>query len=109
MHAQKREAAMVNASHEEDKPDPLAAVETGEKGALDQLLERERAERLREAVAQLPDQMRRCVTVRIMEDVPYDVIAARLGISVNTVKVHLHNARKALARKLRPYFGELDL
>jgi RNA polymerase sigma-70 factor, ECF subfamily len=77
--------------------------------ALSDLVQQEKVMRLREALLDLPEQMRRCVMMRVTEDAPYDQIAARFGISPNTVKVHLHNARKGLARRLKPWFGEINL
>lgn len=74
-------------------------------GPLDELIGRERAARLHEALAELPPQMRRCVNARVVDDLPYAQIAERIGISVNTVKVHLLKARRQLAAKL---LGELE-
>ncbi len=64
------------------------------------LLQREREELLREAVDALPPQMRQCVRIRVLEDAGYAQIASRLGISVNTVKAHLFQARNSLRIRL---------
>lgn len=44
---------------------------------------------LTEAIAALPPQCRRVLTMRKIEDLPHREIAARLGISVSTVEKHL--------------------
>jgi len=40
----------------------------------------------------------------VTSDCTYEEIAAIMGISVNTVKAHLHKARKSLQQKLSSYF-----
>lgn len=66
---------------------------------LEELIARERSDRLRRAIASLPDQMRRCVERSVFRDMRYPEIATSLGISVGTVKAQLFNAR----RKLRTF------
>ena len=48
-------------------------------------------------------------SLRIVEDSSYEEIAAVLGISVNTAKSHLHQAKRLLRQKLQPYFGEIEI
>jgi RNA polymerase sigma factor (sigma-70 family) len=69
-------------------------------------LEKERMEKFCEAMRQLPEQMRRCAQLRIIDELSYQEIASTMGISVNTVKAHLHQAQKILKEKLRAYTGE---
>jgi RNA polymerase sigma-70 factor (ECF subfamily) len=76
---------------------------------MEALLEKEKLERLRQALTELPEQMQRCIRLRLAEDKPYQEIAEALGISINTVKAHLRQARSALRVKLTPYFAELDM
>lgn len=52
------------------------------------------------AVAALPARQRDCVVLHYFADLPDSEIAADLGISVGSVKTHLHRARAALARRL---------
>lgn len=66
----------------------------------------ERTEALRHAVASLPEQMRRCVTLRINSGLKYREIAIVLGISIETVKAHLHQARKRLQESLGDDFDD---
>ncbi|MBI1747891.1 MAG: sigma-70 family RNA polymerase sigma factor [Acidobacteria bacterium] len=75
-----------------------------EAGALDVLLDHERRERVRAALLELPPQMRRCMQLHVVEDLSSQEIAAIMGLSINTVKVHLHQARAALKQKLDPEF-----
>ena len=72
---------------------------------LEDTLESERRQLLHQAIAQLPDQMRRCTTLRVEHDLAYREIASLLRLSTETVKVHLFQARK----RLRETLGDLDL
>ena len=65
-------------------------------GQLDELLAGERRQELRRAIRELPDQMRRCMTLRIYQDRSYREIAALLRIRIDTVKAHLFQARSRL-------------
>jgi RNA polymerase sigma-70 factor, ECF subfamily len=58
---------------------------------------------------QLPEQMRRCTELRVIHDFSYKEIAELMEISINTVKAHLHQAKKELSERLKPYFGEVEL
>lgn len=76
---------------------------------LRQLLGREMRERLEQAIESLPAQMRRCVRLRVLQDLDYDEIAEILQISPSTVKVQLFRARRRLQMELEDSFGEIDL
>ena len=69
-------------------------------------LRRERSRLLREAVEKLPEQMRRCLVLRVYQEMKYREIAALLRLSPETVKVHLFQARKRLREELGPYFAD---
>lgn len=109
--AQKRDAQEV----------PLdSVIQSGENGTaegtfaadgddpLEQALWEEAKEKLRTALSALPPQMRRCVELRVNEDLKYREIAERMGISIETVKAHLFQARQILKGKLGDYFGDFD-
>lgn len=68
----------------------------------------ERLRVLREALEELPDKMRRCILLRVDQDLRYREIAEQMGISIETVKAHLHQAKKLLKAKLGPYFEVPD-
>ncbi len=74
-----------------------------------ELLERERRRKLREAVAELPERMRRCVTLRIDRGLRYREIAVIMQVSVDTVKTQLYQARQRLKEVLQEYLDPEDL
>lgn len=82
----------------------LRAVGTGYNPA-EFVLEKEQSESLLEAIHQLPEQMRRCIYLRVKKDLLPQEIADLLGLSVNTVKAHLQQAQKALRQKLGTTIG----
>jgi RNA polymerase sigma-70 factor (ECF subfamily) len=77
---------------------------------LESLLAEERWQALRAAVAELPEQMRDCLTLRLYHQLAYNEIAAIKKISVETVKAHLFRARKKLQERLADYaLGDLEV
>ncbi len=76
---------------------------------LRRLLDKERKELLSQAIAGLPTQMRRCVRLRVFQDLDYEEIADTLQISPSTVKVQLFKARKRLQIELEDSLTDLDL
>ena len=94
---------------------PLAADTASERGsgsepaspedsARNDMLRRERSRVLREAIEKLPEQMRKCLMLRVYQEMKYREIAALLRLSPETVKVHLFQARRRLREDLGPYF-----
>jgi len=63
-------------------------------------IQREQIQRLRNALQELPTQMRRCCVFRYEKNFKYQEIADLMGISIDTVKAHLHQARKHLTARL---------
>jgi RNA polymerase sigma-70 factor (ECF subfamily) len=76
---------------------------------LRRLLGKEMKELLSQAIAGLPPQMRRCVRLRVFQELDYDEIAEILQISPSTVKVQLFKARKRLQMELEGSFADFDL
>ena len=76
---------------------------------MDALLQKERQEKLAKAVAGLPPQMQRCVRLRVLKGLSIADIAAVMRITENTVKAHLHQARKALKDEMGQHFTENQL
>ena len=76
---------------------------------MEALLEKERNEKLAEAVKSLPPQMQRCVRLRVQKGLSMAEIAAVMRISINTVKAHLHQARKVLKEELGQHFNDSEL
>src|SRR6185295_123541 len=69
-------------------------------GPLAGLLADEQVGRLRQALQDLPPQMRRCVLLRIDQNLKYREIAGVMQISIDTVKSQLSQARDRLGREL---------
>ena len=110
--AQKRSVKLLSLEGEGESGDrPPVAARIADKGAdpLTVVLENEKMEKLREALQCLPQQMRRCAQLRVVHDLSYVEIAQLMGLSVNTVKAHLHQAQKALRAQLSFYFEELSV
>ncbi len=72
----------------------------------EEMLRRERSRLLRQAIDRLPEQMRKCLVLRIDQELRYREIAALLRLSPETVKVHLAKARRRLREELGPYFQD---
>lgn len=67
---------------------------------------RELAAHLERAIAQLPEDYRLVVTLRHVEGLAYEEIAASLGWPLGTVKVRLFRARERLREMMQPLLGE---
>jgi RNA polymerase sigma-70 factor, ECF subfamily len=70
---------------------------------LEALERKELKEKLREAVALLPEKYREVFVLRDVEELNQEETAAALGINVTLVKVRLHRARMMLQKILVPY------
>jgi RNA polymerase sigma-70 factor (ECF subfamily) len=66
----------------------------------DALLADERRRLLRAAVDRLPDQMRKCLLLRVDREMAVRDIATLLRLSPETIKAHLFQARKRLQAEL---------
>lgn len=75
---------------------------TGEEDPLTALLRSEGGELFRQALAELPKQMRRVCLLRYTQGRKYREIATLLGISIETVKAHLHQAKRRIEDRLDP-------
>ncbi len=62
---------------------------------------RETRDLVLDAIARLPARQAAAVTMRVMEDAPYDSIAAALGCAEPTARVHVLRAREKLRHLLR--------
>lgn len=99
--AAKRSAAEVS---QEEVVVPRGGLVSGA-GQLDGLIGDERRKALNRAVRELPDQMRRCLALRLYQELSYREIAAVMRLSVETVKAHLARARQKLRDHLDPEEG----
>jgi RNA polymerase sigma-70 factor (ECF subfamily) len=89
-----------------DDAEPVQARDVADRSADPEklLAGEERTQVLRRAVASLPDDYRAVIVLHHMEEMRVEEIAAVLGVPEGTVKSRLSRARKALFRKLAPYF-----
>ncbi len=72
---------------------------------LRRLLREELAERVREAVSQLPPLQREALVLFEYEDLPLSEIARVVGTDVGAVKSRLHRARQRVKSALAPYLN----
>jgi len=70
----------------------------------DEALSTERSRLLRGAIEKLPDQMRKCLALRVYRDLKYREIGVVMRLSTETVKAHLFQARRRLQEALGDYF-----
>ena len=68
--------------------------------------QKEIQERVQQALNTLDKEEATVILLRDLQDVPYDEVAAILGIPIGTVKSRLHRARQALKARLSPYFDK---
>jgi RNA polymerase sigma-70 factor (ECF subfamily) len=108
----KRAATMVSLDEPDRERDPKEGTRpvpgSGEPDALTSVIMREQLRILRQALSELPEQMRQCVRHRLKDELKYKEIAAVMKISIETVKTHLHQAKKRLRPLLEPHFGSID-
>ncbi len=83
-------------------PEPLEADAAlgGGKPAIDRLLERERRERVFQAVSELPEAMREAVILRFAFDLSYEAMETTLAASASTLRSRVHHALARLAERL---------
>lgn len=108
--AQKRSATVLSLEvdgESDDRPSIAARLADPNADPLNVALQKEKLEKLHEALVHLPKQMRHCAQLRVVHEMSYAEIADLMGISVNTVKAHLHQAQKALRAQLSSYFEEI--
>jgi len=102
---QKRDADEVPLENE--RAADMVQDRNGEDG-LGTMLTQERAKKLREAMADLPPQMRQAVYLRVAGDMKYREIADVMHVSIETVKAHLYQARQHLRDRLSDYFTDSE-
>lgn len=98
--AQKRDAEEVPLDSTDVK-DPES-----DEDALELMLTGERSRLLREALEELPPQMKKAVMLRVTSDMKYREIAEEMEVSIETVKAHLYQARQHLRDRLSDYFTD---
>lgn len=92
-----KRAAVEVSKDSEELPEKLISTPESQLGSM---IEKERSQELREAVRELPKQMRRCLTLRLYQELSYAEIAVVMKLKIDTVKAHLSHAKKRLAESL---------
>jgi RNA polymerase sigma-70 factor (ECF subfamily) len=75
-------------------------VDTSSESASERVLRKERAERVRAAVAKLPDKQRATLILRMYHDMSHQEIADAVGSSVGAVKANVFHALQNLKKLL---------
>lgn len=70
-----------------------------------ELLSKQVAIAVNEAVEALPEELRQAITLREIEGMSYEEIADYMGCPIGTVRSRIFRAREAIAAKLRPILG----
>lgn len=109
-----KRAGQVVPWQEEEADSPPSAAGGSPRDAeapmpLRRLLGKELAVRLGQAIAGLPPQMRRCVRLRVLQELDYEAIAELMQLSPSTVKVQLFKARKRLQMELGDRVADFEL
>ncbi len=74
--------------------------DTGQASPLEAVEQADRAERLERALQALPDHQRVPLVLFHFEEMSYQEIAAKLGVSLAKVKIDIHRARERLRNEL---------
>ncbi|HEX8978244.1 MAG TPA: RNA polymerase sigma factor RpoE [Parasulfuritortus sp.] len=94
----------AQALDDEDEPDErLVAQDINTPES--ELLSKQIALAVNEAVEALPEELRSAITLREMEGLSYEEIAELMGCPIGTVRSRIFRAREAIAAKLRPILG----
>jgi RNA polymerase sigma-70 factor (ECF subfamily) len=92
------------AINDEDEPDErLMAQDISTPDS--ELLSKQVAYAVNEAVDALPDELRQAITLREIEGMSYEEIADAMACPIGTVRSRIFRAREAIATKLRPILG----
>ena len=83
--------------------DLLVEPEAGGVDPVESSYHAEVAERVREAVQELPDDFRSCVIMRDLQGMSYEEIAEVIGVPPGTVRSRIHRGRVLLQQKLREF------
>ncbi|MDR2031779.1 MAG: RNA polymerase sigma factor RpoE [Azoarcus sp.] len=70
-----------------------------------QLMTRQIAQTVDEAMAALPVELRKAITLRELEGLSYEDIASAMECPIGTVRSRIFRAREAIAARLRPLLG----
>lgn len=104
------ERVSLDASMSPDESERWNCFEVADERPLPgQTLERQEVRlRLRQALAQLPENYRTVILLRDMEDLSYEQIAHITGSTLEAIKSRLFRARGAVRKLMEPYIDEME-
>ncbi len=91
----------IDADDEPDERLVIQDISTPES----ELLSKQVAYAVNEAVQALPEELRQAITLREIEGMSYEEIAEAMACPIGTVRSRIFRAREAIANKLRPILG----
>ena len=68
----------------------------------EEVIDKQRLQLLRAAVAELPEKYRKVIELRYYEDLAYEEISERLGLSLSNVKIQIMRAKQMLDQLMQP-------
>lgn len=96
-----------HAVNDEDEPDERLVAQDISTPETE-LLSKQVAIAVNQAVDSLPEELRQAITLREMEGMSYEEIAEYMACPIGTVRSRIFRAREAIAAKLRPILGTPD-
>ena len=97
-------ADSMDAAHPEQEDQPLHQFEdTKTFSPPDSLLQGELAEKIEQALGDLPENQRTAIALCRQDELSYEDIAKVLGCSLSATKSLIHRGRETLKQKLKPY------
>jgi len=102
-------AESLEETHSENEDQPLRQFEDkSHVAAPDKLLHGELAQKIEEALGELPENQRSAILLCRQEDLSYEQIAKILRCSLSATKSLIHRGRETLKEKLKPYLQSGD-
>ena len=68
----------------------------------EEVIDKQRLQLLRAAVSELPDKYRKVIELRYYDDLAYEEIAERLGLTLSNVKIQIMRAKQMLTQLMQP-------
>lgn len=97
-------AESIDAPHPEQEDQPLQQIEDRKTASPpESLLQRELAQKIERALADLPENQRSAILLCRQEELSYEEIAEVLGCSVSATKSLIHRGRETLKERLKAY------
>jgi RNA polymerase sigma-70 factor (ECF subfamily) len=102
-------AESLEETHAENEDQPARQIEDKTQAAApDNVLQTELAQKIDEALEELPDNQRSAILLCRQEDLSYEQIAKVLRCSLSATKSLIHRGRETLKEKLKPYLKSGD-